>query len=138
MHVTTCDTVRERIIVLHDTYGLKFRKIAETDDFRPIPAGTLSTIYKTGRIPKKWHKRLGLPVMVPAPVCDTCGTVHLKKTCPNNGKAKRKGVSTRDFREALERLRPYVEVLPDTEIETDFERAVYELFQLAYKGKTRK
>jgi hypothetical protein len=86
MPVTTCDIVREDIIILHDTHGLNFRSIAQMDDFRPIPAGTICSIYHTGRIPKKWYKRLNIPEMKPAPACSKCGEVHVSKRCTTTRK----------------------------------------------------
>lgn len=79
--VTSCDKVQERLRSLHDRYGLSFRTIAYLGEFRPIPAGTLCTIYKTGRVPNKWCKRLGLQEYKTAPACSKCGEVHVTKTC---------------------------------------------------------
>ena len=59
--VTMCDAPYSDIIMLHDTYGYSFRQIAclAPYDAIGIPAGTLSTIYKSGRIPRRWLSPLG-------------------------------------------------------------------------------
>lgn len=42
-------------------------------------------IARRGYEPKRpdIRRNLGLPAMVPAPVCDECGALHLQKNCPN-------------------------------------------------------
>lgn len=85
-HVTTCDIVQDKIIVLHDTYGFTFREISQIAEFRPIPPGTICSIYKTGNVPNKWRKMLGIPELKLAPACPTCGGVHVSRRCPDKRK----------------------------------------------------
>ena len=61
MPVTKSDSTIERLKELRGTSGLSWHKIAALDEFRPIPAGTLHKMVKTGRIGPKWRGRLGLP-----------------------------------------------------------------------------
>ena len=61
MGVTTCDMIVERLKVLHSTSGLSWRSIANLDEYRGIPPGTLNRIAKHGYIPYKWHYQFGLP-----------------------------------------------------------------------------
>lgn len=58
---------------LHDTYGLSDRSIAEKPYFSSIPAGTINTIRKHNRIPKKWYLKLKIK-------CSKCGKLHHKNT----------------------------------------------------------
>lgn len=60
--VKTSDTAQERLNYLHDTYGLTWREIANLDDYRPIPFGSLCTFATTGYMADKWRVRLGLPI----------------------------------------------------------------------------
>ena len=57
----TCDSIRKRLRVLHDTQGQPWRKIAKTAEFAPIPASTLHDIHHGKKIPKKWYKKLRYP-----------------------------------------------------------------------------
>jgi len=59
--VRLCDAPLEDICTLYDTYGYSFRQIAcfAPYDEIGIPAGTLATIHKTGRIPRRWLAPLG-------------------------------------------------------------------------------
>jgi len=75
MPVTNPDIIQERLKSLHGP-SMPWREIAKLDDYRGIPAGTLCTIAKTGKVPGRWRKRLGLPELAPAPVCVSCGSVH--------------------------------------------------------------
>jgi hypothetical protein len=81
MAVRTPDIVRRRLIVLHDIYGLSWRKIAEIDEYKGIPFGTLCAIAKGYLIPYCHYDKFGLRRMEPAPVCARCGTVHVTKRC---------------------------------------------------------
>jgi hypothetical protein len=38
-----------------------------------MPPGTLCSIAKTGKVPKKWYRKLGIPLEIPTPPCPTCG-----------------------------------------------------------------
>ena len=61
MLVRTLDTAQERLNYLHGTIGLTWREIANLDDYRGIPAGTLCSIAH-GAEPKRKHRaQLGLP-----------------------------------------------------------------------------
>lgn len=59
--VTIPDTPFLDISYLHDTAGYSYRQIAcfSPYDEVGIPAGTLATIHKTGRIPRRWLAPLG-------------------------------------------------------------------------------
>ena len=76
MPVTICDTIARRLKELHDTQLLSWQEIADRDDYRGIPRGTLCSIAHGKPVPKKWRKQLGLPELAPAPVCVSCGSVH--------------------------------------------------------------
>jgi len=54
---------------LHDTCGYSYRQIAclAPYDEIGIPVGTLATIRKTGRIPRKWLAPLGVTRYKPRP-----------------------------------------------------------------------
>ena len=59
--VRTSDSPQERLKWLHGTLGLTWREIANLDDYRGIPAGTLCS-YANGVEPKRKHRQqLGLP-----------------------------------------------------------------------------
>ena len=59
--VRTSDSPQERLKWLHGTLGLTWREIANLDDYKGIPAGTLCS-YANGAEPKRKHRqRLGLP-----------------------------------------------------------------------------
>lgn len=66
MLVTTSDIIQKWLKYLHDTSGLSDRDIATKPHFSGIPAGTINTIRKHGKIPRKWKRRLGV-------VCPHCG-----------------------------------------------------------------
>jgi hypothetical protein len=74
--VRTPDIVQAELKRLKDTSGLSWRELSRHPEYAPIPAGTLNAIYKGYPIPKRWHRRLGLREMKPAPACQTCGEVH--------------------------------------------------------------
>lgn len=48
------DTVQAELKRLHAIPGHSWRKIAKMPGYQGIPPGTLSTIAKTGKVPKKW------------------------------------------------------------------------------------
>jgi hypothetical protein len=73
MPVRTSDIVQDELKRLHDTTGDPWRKMASLDNYTGIPAGTLCSIAKTGEVPKKWRKRLGMPV--PASVTPVSGEI---------------------------------------------------------------
>lgn len=55
--------------------------------------------------PKDPHIRylLGLPALVPAPVCPECGEIHLAKRCPKRARPKRvQDMTAEELRWALE------------------------------------
>lgn len=83
MPVRNPDIVCETLNRLHKVDMMSWREIACLDDYRPIPAGTLSAIAKGYPVPRKWYARLGLKLYLPAPACDRCGQVHVSKRCPN-------------------------------------------------------
>ncbi len=59
-----------------------------------ISGGMAFRIVNEGYEPKDPHIRvkLGLPAMAPAPVCPTCGVVHVSRVCPvQRAAAKRYG-----------------------------------------------
>lgn len=57
---------RSELRRLHDEKGLSWRKIANLDAYKGIPAGTLNVIAKHGREPKnaKHRRILGLPEII--------------------------------------------------------------------------
>jgi len=58
--VRTPDMVQDELQWVHRCYQ-SWRRIALLPAYIPIPAGTLSSIAKTGKVPKKWRPRLNLP-----------------------------------------------------------------------------
>lgn len=60
--VTSCDTALERLKLLHETYGISWRKIANLPEFQGIKPGSLSSFYKGTWLPKnaEARRRLGL------------------------------------------------------------------------------
>ena len=83
--VHALDGLRTRLIYLHDTRGLSWRKIALQREFRGIPYSTLRAVAVEGREPKDEAQRLALglpPKPVPVYPCPECGHVHkLAKGC---------------------------------------------------------
>lgn len=61
---------------LHMVDKIPWRKIAVLEPYRGMPPGTLASIAKTGNVPRKWLRRLGLQETAPAPVCPAHGIVH--------------------------------------------------------------
>lgn len=49
------DTLRERLIYLHDTNMLTWRQIGQLRGFSPVPFGTLYDVYKGDELPLKWY-----------------------------------------------------------------------------------
>ena len=76
MPVRTPDIVRAELIAHKDTSGVGWRGIACSDEWRPIPAGTLASIAKGDPIPYKWYRRLGIAPIVKTEACPECGEVH--------------------------------------------------------------
>lgn len=93
--VRNADIVRSELTELHDTQMLSWREIADLPRYRPIPPGTLNSIYLGYPIPYKWYSKLGLHRPVKTEPCPTCGEVHKKKRC----KYDRKPWSKRPLRE---------------------------------------
>ena len=89
MAVTTCDTALTRLQYAHTVNSVSLHKLAASGEFEGIPAGTLSTILKTGNVPHKWHRRFGIRETKPAPVCFDCGEVHALDHCPKKPKPPR-------------------------------------------------
>lgn len=56
-----------------------------------LSSGMAYRIAKNGYEPKDAHIRhkLGLPALMPAPVCHNCGEVHVSHRCPYKRKYKR-------------------------------------------------
>jgi len=79
----TGDNWQQVLQNLHTTSGMSWREIANLPEFQGIPAGTLCSISK-GFEPKnpKVRVQLGLSAQALAPVCPTCGVVHVTKRCP--------------------------------------------------------
>ena len=90
--VRTCDSIKERLTVLHRANGLTFREIAALPEFTPVPAGTLCTIFKGGEVPKKWRTRFGMTEFLPAPACAKCGKVHTTARCTEGKQPRRRWV----------------------------------------------
>ena len=61
--VTTCDKVKERLREAHDIDGLKWRDIANQDEYKGIAPGTLCRFAKGNWEPRGYYlrHRLGLP-----------------------------------------------------------------------------
>lgn len=74
------ENARENIRKMRDEGGLNLRQIA--DCFEHLTYGDISRILR-GIEPKDIYKRaeLGLPVMLPAPICLKHGIVHVGR-CP--------------------------------------------------------
>lgn len=70
--------------MLHDTEMLSWRAIADLDEYKGIPPGTLCTYAKTGKLPHKWRRQLGLADYALAEVCPIHGVVHVRR-CPGSG-----------------------------------------------------
>ena len=61
------DTIRDRLNYLHAVEGIPWRRIAELDEFKGIPPGTLCAFAKGYYEPKKnqeYRRRLGLPEII--------------------------------------------------------------------------
>ena len=54
------DTLRSELEHLHDTLDMSWRQIAALAQYSPIPAGTLCSIAKGAKIPRKWLQRLNV------------------------------------------------------------------------------
>jgi len=73
--------------VLHDTHGLKWRNIANLDEYRGIPPGTLCAIVKGRKVKKTAYRIiLGLLALVSVAACKDCGEGHAARSCPKKRK----------------------------------------------------
>ena len=81
--VRTSDSIPDQLKFLNLVQHMSWREIAKLPEFQGIPAGTLCSISK-GFEPKnpKVRVQLGLSAQALAPVCPTCGVVHVTKRCP--------------------------------------------------------
>ena len=61
MGVTNRNRIREHLNYLHDISRLSWRKIAQENKYRGIPARTLHRMATTNYVPDKWRQKLGLP-----------------------------------------------------------------------------
>lgn len=80
--------VQEALILLHDTHGLSWPKIAlyaKISRISEIPAGTMCSVYHGLRVPKKWRADFGMPELQLLPICPDCG-----KQMTENHKCKAK------------------------------------------------
>jgi hypothetical protein len=79
----------QRIRELHEVHGLSYRKIAALPEYATLSPATLRR-EAMGQESKDNHTReiLGYPVLDLAPVCPKHGVVHLRKTCPSEGKPR--------------------------------------------------
>jgi len=89
--VRPSDVIRTRLIALHDTQGMNWREIHARllKEGINIPAGSLCTFAKDGTIARKYRTLVGLPAMIPAPVCSKCGVPHWYDCATQTVKAKR-------------------------------------------------
>jgi hypothetical protein len=55
----TCENAQERLIYLRGILHRKWKDI-RSEEFQAIPVGTLYKIMRTGAVPKKWWKTLGI------------------------------------------------------------------------------
>lgn len=71
--LTTSDTVRERLNHLHDSLDMSWRRIADLEEYKGIPAGTLCS-FAAGWEPKGYKSRmafgLGPSHSIECPNCD--------------------------------------------------------------------
>jgi hypothetical protein len=83
-HVTSCDAVQKRLRALYGQLG-SWKLVGAEIKVSPAMAQRVAT---TDYRPKSPAIRaaLGLPVLASAPVCPSCGVVHIRKTCPAAGK----------------------------------------------------
>ena len=90
--VRPSDVIRTRLIALHDTQGMNWREIHARllKEGINIPAGSLCTFAKDGTIARKYRTLVGLPAMIPAPVCSKCGVPHWYDCATQTVKAKNK------------------------------------------------
>ncbi len=88
----TVQTLYTEQAVLGDLKRLKARGKtlrAIADEYPGATYGDIQRALK-GNFPKRLAKRLAfnLPALAPAPVCPTCGVVHVSKQCPEKRKRK--------------------------------------------------
>jgi hypothetical protein len=76
------DDLRLYLIDLHATKSL--RQISHEIYFDQVTFGVIGRCIK-GEEPRDPHIRaiLRLPILAPAPVCPTCGEIHIKARCPH-------------------------------------------------------
>jgi hypothetical protein len=103
IRVTNCDTVKDDLEYVHALLGWSWRKMTLTGPYSGIPAGTLCSIAKTSKVPKKWRERRGLPALAPAPVCPIHGVVHTGR-CPRPRKPRQPWMSGEECDERLDWL----------------------------------
>ena len=82
--VRTSDNVQGELKVIYDTSDMTWRDIANLEQYKGVPPGTLSTIAKHGYVPKKWYHRFNIQEYKPAPACIRCGDVHTTRRCTAN------------------------------------------------------
>lgn len=56
----TAKQAQKALIYYRDVLGHSYSKIAESAPWCEIPLGTISDIYHTGKVPRKWRGLLGL------------------------------------------------------------------------------
>ena len=81
------EAVRKELKVLHDTVRLSWPGIAANNEFSPIPAGTLCSIYHGAPVPLRWRKKLGMSEKKKISGCLHCGVVHTTKRCTSTNRS---------------------------------------------------
>ena len=56
----TGKSVQKTLGHLHDVLGYSFIKIAQEPPWQGIPLGTIHKMYRTGKVPTKWKRQLGV------------------------------------------------------------------------------
>jgi len=103
--VRTPDMAQDELKQAHGTQIPSWRKLSLLEAYSGIPAGTLCSIAKTGKVPNKWRERFGLPALAPAPVCPVHGVVHLARRCPVLRKPRQAWMTAEEVEERLEYIR---------------------------------
>jgi hypothetical protein len=81
--VRNADRIKKHLQCLYMTFGMTWREIANLPEFQGIPAGTLCSISKGYDVKNPSVRvKLGLPARALAPVCVSCGVVHVSRKCP--------------------------------------------------------
>lgn len=70
--VTSCDNRLSLLLSLSGREHPNFRAIAKMPEFQGIPAGTLSSIAKTGKIPRKYRRMFVKPKPRVKHICQNC------------------------------------------------------------------